>query len=395
MSTRTPLAWKNLTSSWRKCLLAASGVGFAVVLMFMQIGFRGALIDNNVQILAPLDTSYANLAVISRSRYNLTTEQRFSRRLLEAVAGRCAGGRMMPLQLERGTARIHVAGRRPRPIRVMAVETDVPQMFRDPELRQRLARARQLGGALVDRRSKSMYGFASDVEELRTQYAELNGQQVPLIDFFSMGTDFSSDGTLLMTTDVYAQYFPWRNPGGEPNEVIDIGLIHLDAVDTDALQLAAAELQDLAPAQIQVMPTRDLIAREKAFWLRSTPIGKIFTVGVLLGLVVGAIICYQIQFTDITDHLPEFATLKAMGYPPAYFVRFVVAQSFYLACLGFVPGALISWGLYALLTETSGLIMAMTLVRATIVFTLTLGMCVVSGVFAMRKLFTTDPASLF
>ncbi len=395
MAIGTPLAWKNLTSSWRKCMLAATGVGFAVVLMFMQIGFRGALIDNNVQILAPIDTEYANLAVISRARYNLTTEQRFSRRLLEAVAGRSTGRHVMAMQLERGTARIQVEGFRPRPIRVMAVDIEFVEMFEHPDLVRKLRRAQQVGGALVDRRSKSMYGFAKEPGQLQSQYAELSGQRIPLVGFFDMGTDFTSDGTLLMTTEAYAKYFPWRNPGGDPNDVIDIGLVHVDSSDPDALKTEAAKLQSIAPDQIRVFPTRDLIAREKAFWLRSTPIGKIFTVGVLLGMVVGAIICYQIQFTDITDHLPEFATLKAMGYRPGYFVRFVVAQSFYLACLGFVPGAVVAWGLYALLTETSGLIMAMTMARGTTVFGLTLAMCVVSGMFAMRKLFTADPASLF
>ena len=114
-----------------------------------------------------------------------------------------------------------------------------------------------------------------------------------------------------------------------------------------------------------------------------------------MGLVVGAIICYQIQFTDISEHMPEFATLKAMGYGPSYFWSVILCQSLYLACLGFLPGLAASIGLYALLAESSGLIMSMTLDRIVLVWSLTLLMCLVSGSLAIRKLFTTDPASLF
>ena len=114
-----------------------------------------------------------------------------------------------------------------------------------------------------------------------------------------------------------------------------------------------------------------------------------------MGLVVGAIICYQIQFTDITDHMPEFATLKAMGYGPRYFWGVILCQSLYLACLGFVPGMAVSAGLYWVLSQSSGLLMMMTLPRILLVWCLTVVMCIISGALAIRKLFGTDPASLF
>ncbi|GIW98553.1 MAG: ABC transporter [Pirellulaceae bacterium] len=395
MPRQTPLAWYNLTSSWRKCLLSASGVAFAVVLMFMQIGFRGALIDNNVRILSLFDLDYANLAVISRARYNLTTEQRFSRYLLEAIAGRPTITDVTIVQLERGTAKVKVAGHRAKPIRVMAVDIEARRMFADASLWQRLQAAQRQGAALVDRRSKPSYGFAAREEQLLAQSVELNGQQLPLLGFFELGTDFSSDGTLLLTPDVFAEYFPWRNGAGSANGIIDIGLLHADVDRAEELSTVAADLQSLAPAQIQVLPTAELIAAEKRFWLQATPIGKIFTIGTLLGFVVGAIICYQLLFTDITEHLPEFATLQAMGYSSRYFVSLVLWQSLYLSCLGFLPGLLVSLGLYQVLTATSGLYMSMPVSRVALVFLLTTLMCILSGLIAMRKLYRADPASLF
>jgi putative ABC transport system permease protein len=115
----------------------------------------------------------------------------------------------------------------------------------------------------------------------------------------------------------------------------------------------------------------------------------------MMGLIVGAIICYQIQFTDINDHMSEFATLKAMGYSSGYFWRFILSQSFFLACLGFLPGCLASYAMYGLLSHYSGLVMMMTWDRVLLVWCLTLAMCVFSGGLAIRKLFRSDPASLF
>ena len=386
---QTPLAWKNLTSSPSKCLLAATGVGFAVVLMFMQIGFRNALLDSNVQIFQLFK---ADLVVISRARYNVSTEQRFPRFLIEQARAQTGVRASCSVYVERGTASIQVEGERARPIRVIAMQL-ASDFFAEPELFQRLEDADRRNAALVDRRSKSEYGFGTTVETLELQHVELNKKEVSLVGQFVLGTDFAHDGTILMSERMLPTFFPWRGRAGNPLDVIDIGL--LQAQDGADLFELRDRIQALAPKQIQVYLTQDLIRQELLFWSRSTPIGIIFGIGTIMGLVVGAIICYQIQFTDISEHMPEFATLKAMGYRPRYFWSLILCQSLYLACLGFVPGVLVSWGLYWLLAEASGLIMRMTCERIGFVWALTVVMCVVSGVLAIRKLFRADPASLF
>src|SRR5208283_1763479 len=40
---RTPLAWYNLTYNKARTAVAAAGVSFAVVLVFMQLGFLGSV----------------------------------------------------------------------------------------------------------------------------------------------------------------------------------------------------------------------------------------------------------------------------------------------------------------------------------------------------------------
>ncbi|MCR9292404.1 MAG: FtsX-like permease family protein [bacterium] len=390
---KTPLAWYNLTSNWNKCALAATGVGFAVALMFMQIGFQRALIDNNVRVLsAVVDEQYANLVVISRARYNLSTEQRFPRSLLQRLAGDPRVESFCAFNIDRSLARVQVQGHAAVPIRVVAIELAEPGYLAQPQLHQDLLRAEAVNAALVDRRSKLIYGFARDPNQLKDQWVELNGRALPIAGQFELGTDFGNDGTLLMSARLHATYFPFRNGLKDPADSIDIGLLH---AATDHPEELAAELERLAPSQIMVKTTTGLIEDEKRFWNRQTPIGRIFLIGTIMGLVVGAIICYQIQFTDITDNMPEFATLKAMGYGTSYFWSVILSQSFYLACLGFLPGLMIAQLLYMMLSAWSGLIMEMSLLRIAVVFLLTLLMCATSGALAIRKLFRADPASLF
>jgi putative ABC transport system permease protein len=392
---RTPLAWNNLTSSLGKCALAATGVGFAVVLMFMQIGFRNALIDNNVQLFTLFDVRYANLAMVSQARYNLSTAQRFPRILVDQALAMPEVESVCCVSVERSTAKVQVAGFRARPIRVIGVQLHNGQFFRDASLYMRLVAANAELGGLVDVRSVAAYGFATDVEQLRQQRIELNKRRLNIVGQFELGTDFANDGSLLMSERLHGNYFPWRSATRVPSDVVDIALLHVPNASGPELKRLAEQLTAISPEQLDVRPTQQFITREKEFWSRATPIGKIFAIGTLMGLVVGAIICYQIQFTDISEHMPEFATLKAMGYSNGYFWRLVLCQSFYLACLGFLPGLLVSYGLYAVLADVSGLVMSMTWDRILLVWGLTLGMCLVSGLLAIRKLFSTDPASLF
>lgn len=395
MAIRTPLAWKNLTSSFGKCALAATGVGFAVVLMFMQIGFRNALIDNNVQIFSLFNTRIVNLAIVSKARYNISTEQRFPRKLLEQAATVPGVKSVCSVSVERGTAKVMVEGHTARPLRVIGVQLCDPSFFAESRLYEQVQQADALQAALVDTRSKPAYGFAETKQELVDQRIELNGKRLPVIDQFELGTDFANDGTLMMSERLHARYFPWRSSTGNPADVVDIGLLQVAADSKAELDAIARQIQQFAPNTIDVRRTEEFISREKYFWANSTPIGKIFMIGTIMGLVVGAIICYQIQFTDISEHMPEFATLKAMGYGPGYFWGLILCQSFYLACLGFLPGLLVSLGLYQLLAASSGLVMSMTWDRIGFVWVLTLVMCIVSGSLAIRKLFNTDPASLF
>ena len=393
--SRTPLAWKNLTHDWRRLAVAVGGIGFAVLLMLMQIGFMYALFDSPFKVVDGLN---GDLFLVSKARYAVAAEKRFP---LERIhqAESCQGVQEAhPVYAERTIAILRtLAGRRPNkgyPIRVIGFDVDAP-VFRTPEVNGQLAAIRPPRTALIDRQSKrSKFEFDFDNwQHLRTQPAELANQRIQLVGTFDMGTDFAHDGNMIMSKENFARYFPGRQPYGDPLAIVDLGVIMLDE-GADVAQVQRS-LQATLEEDVFVKTRDEYRLKEKEFWNTSTPIGRIFFAGVLVGFVVGVIICYQIIYADIADHMSEFATLKAMGYRGQYFIRLIVSEALFLSLLGFIPGIIIGQLIYWYVANTTGLPMAITLGRASFVLMLTVAMCIASGLLAVRKLLQADPASLF
>ncbi len=387
--TRTALAWKNLVNDWRRLALGSAGVAFAAILMFMQNGFRNALLDSPVRLLEMVD---CDLVGISVARYSLPTDQTFPASLYDRGIADADVKSALPMYLERSRAQVRVAGQPRRPIRVIAMQ---PQSgwFIDKQMDDLMPRLMPTGTALLDRRSRSTYGFAiNDPETLAEQPIELLDRRLRIVGLVDIGNDFANDGTLVVSRDTFARFFPFRG-GGNATDEVDLALIRaIRGADLNAL---AARLTALDPRVWLVLPRQALIDREIQFWNRQTPIGMIFFVGAIMGFAVGVIICYQILFNSIHDSLPEFATLKAMGYDNRYFVWLVARQAIYLSLLGFIPALLISSLVFELLQWSIGLPMQLTLPRIALVLGLTTAMCLVSGLFALRRLLSADPASLF
>lgn len=387
--TRTPLAWKNLTGNPRRLCLGLAGIGFAIVLMFLQNGFRHALLDSQTRLLTILNS---DLVAIHPLRYSLPTEQRFPRWLLERAAADSAIRWAEPIYVERSTSRIRVEGFKQRPIRVIALPTN-PRVVDDIAIAEQLPRITAPGSAIVDAFSKAQYGFAiSNPELLREQHAELCDRRIRLVGSVKIGTDFTVDGSLLVSPATLEQTFPLRGDG-HPLSVVDFGLIRLN--DGASPQEVANRLTALAPKQWLVLTTDQLTQRERHFWEANTPIGTIFLIGTIVGFVVGVIVCYQVLFTNIQDSMPELATLKAMGYSNRFFLLMILRQSVYLAILAFIPATLVTVMLFKALQSAAGLPMVLSPERLATILGLTLVMCIVSGLLSLRKLLSADPATLF
>jgi putative ABC transport system permease protein len=152
---------------------------------------------------------------------------------------------------------------------------------------------------------------------------------------------------------------------------------------------------DLIVDDTRIMTMEGFINFERVYWQRGTSIGFIFTLGTVMGFIVGIVIVYQILYTDVSDHMAEYATLKAMGYSNFYLSKVVIQEAIVLSVLGFIPGFLVGNGLYALTRNATRLPIEMTIERVIQVFILTLVMCTISGAISLRKVQSADPAEMF
>lgn len=383
--SRTNLAWSNLTHSWRTLALAVFGIGFAVLLMTMQIGFRNAMLDSTVAAIEQLN---ADLVITSAARYAFGVPERFSRRRLQqslAVEGVAAA---YPLYVETRTAMLeNSATGIGHPIRVFAFEPDDP-VFSLPDIRKRQSELATLNTALFDIKSKREYGAMGE----GTQTA-LSGRTIRIVGTFALGTDFANDGNLMISARTMAAIFRWPRAGQDGMGEVDIGLIRLkNPGQAHALQ---ARLLEVLPDDVRVLTRAGFGRQERQFWQSSTPVGFVFGLGTVMGFLVGIIFCYQILYSDISDHLAEFATLKAMGYSKGYFVGVVFQEALLLALFGFAPGIAVAGLLYWSLGGLTGLLLDLTVPRALLILALTLSMCLASAALAVRKVLSSDPAELF
>jgi putative ABC transport system permease protein len=203
-----------------------------------------------------------------------------------------------------------------------------------------------------------------------------------------MGTSFAADGNVVTSDTNFMRIFPNRNAA-----LIDVGFIRLRQ-GANPLQVQA-DLQKKLNDTVYIFTFSQLVKYEQDYWNNNAPIGLIFGFGVIMGLVVGMVIVYQILFTDITNHLNEYATLKAMGYRHSYLVAVVFSSAFLLAILGFIPGFAISLWLYSMAEKAIYIPFPMPLSKIMTVLGFIVGMCSIAGLLAIRKLRAANPADLF
>ena len=377
------LAWLNLTHNKRRLAVSIAGVVCTVLMMFMQVGFLHALFDGQLGLLERLDTG---LVVLSTRTRTLTDTTPFPQRRLAqalAVSGVVA---VQPLYVASATWK-NPHERRTRTIRVLAFDP-MASVLRIPELERSRDALQWADTALFDVQSKPSYGRIAPGMRV-----ELARHTLRIVGLFTLGTDFVYDGTVLMSDRNFGRFFPSRLSAEGALRRVDIGLLQLVA-GVDPVLVQRAVLQ-IVPADVLVLTKAELRAREMAYWQDSTPIGFVFTLGTAVGFVIGVMICYQILFTDVVDHLPQFATLKAMGYTNRYLIAVVLQEALLLSGLGFLPGLGLTQVLYIVLARLTGLPFSLTVWRTGLVLLLTVALAMVAGVIAVRKVVSTDPAEVF
>jgi putative ABC transport system permease protein len=382
---KTPLAWRQMSRQKTRLFVAIAGIAFADFLMFFQLGVRDALFDSQV---TPYTTLKGDLFLVNKLSDNLQSIKSFSRNKLYKIAGVNGVKSLATLYVSQASWRNpeNLASRK---LFVYGINPNQPA-FDLPEVNGQLNKLKLLNRALFDRAGlvPQLGDVPSLLKKQNPLIVQTNDYQIQIVGLFKLGSSFSADGNLIVSDSTFLRLFPQR----QAND-IDLGII--DVESNASIEQIQADLRAKLPDDLLVLNIAEFTARESAYWSTGSSIGPTFNLGVAIGFLVGAVIVYQILYTDVSDHLPEYATLKAMGYSDIYLIKVIAQEAFILAVLGFLPGFLLSSGFYIFFQSVTFLPTAMKLARAVTVLVLTFVMCIGAGAIAMQKLRAADPADIF
>jgi putative ABC transport system permease protein len=383
---KIPVAWKQLTKQRTKTLIAIAGIAFADVLMFMQLGIWEALFNSAVELHSSLN---GEIVLVSGRYKSLISLDPFSERRLRQAEGFAGVESTSPIYLN------FVQWKNPQNKDIWNIFAigfnPEDKVLNKPEVIENQEKLHFPDSVLFDQGSRKEFG---PVPSLLEQGAggvttEVENRLVSVEGLFKMGTSFGINGNIITSDINFLRILNKKRQKG----LIDIGLIKLSP-DANA-QEVLSNLRVNLPDDVRVLSKEEFITQEKNFWNTSTPVGFTFALGAVIGFMVGSVIVYQILYSDVSDHLSEYATLKAIGFKDRYLLSIVFQEALILAAIGFIPGIAIAVGFYATMKQATLLPIAMTPGRAVFIFILTGIMCSVSAAIAVRKLQSADPAEIF
>lgn len=384
MSSSVLLAWRQLSHHKVKMVVASAGVVVAVMLMLVQLGIRQGAMDNGVAVTRRITS---DLIVVSPRTRTIFQSNQFPRRLLFRLPAHPSVDRVEEVYM--GQARFrNLWDHREYPISVTGLDPRSSLM----NLQGYSKYQTQLelpDRAIFDGLSRDSFGpVAKHLREVGPLETEVNFRKVTLQAVIEVGISFSSDGNLYTTPVNFLRMFPARRAGS-----IDLGLVSVKP-GTD-LQKLKRELQPYLGAEATVLTKEELVAAEIRFLREAHPLDFIFGMGAAVGFFIGFVVVYQILYSDVTNHLPQFATMKAMGFTDNYLLRVVLSQAMILTVMGYIPGFFMAIGLYEVATKAIQMKFSMTIDRALGVFAATVIMCGFSAMIAIQKARTADPADVF
>ncbi len=384
ITNRTKLGWLQLKHDKIRLLTAISGIAFADILIFMQIGFMNALYETNTQYPRYIN---ADIVLLSTQARNLKELRTFPRRRLYQA---------MDIPGVESAEALYVSTidwRNPQTRRqtAMLLLGQNPQRpaFDLPAINDNLNTIKLADTVLLDSASRGNYQeVIAQVKQGVLITTEIERRTITIGGLFRVGASFAHDGALITSDQNFLRLFPKREAGA-----VSMGIINLQS-GYDPEQLRRL-LNSYLPEDVQALTHQEYVELEVNYIKKQSPIGFVFGLGTVVGFFVGVVIVYQVLSTDVNDHLAEYATLKAIGYRHLYLLGVVFEEAIILTILGFIPGVAVSVGLYRLTSGATGLAMNMPLARIISIFISTVFMCGLSGAIASCKLQSADPADIF
>ncbi|MDA8637750.1 ABC transporter permease [Rhodospirillales bacterium] len=358
----------------KRLFLSTCGISFAVIIMFMQLGFFNGINDSQANIARLIN---ADLVLIHKKRTHLNKWNRFAPIHLQQVISMPGVSEGVPVYKD-GVGLKNPETKQVKRIIMYAFPPEsIP--FNLPDATQKdWASLKVKGNCLFDARSRDIFGKFQVGDNLTIEEKPFR-----LSGFVTVGPNIINDGTLLCAEG------SWRAPA----DYLIMGLVRLkDGIDQQqVIDRIRTNLDD----DLLIMTPIELAEREIRYTVINAPVGAVFGIGLIVSLFIGTVICYQILFNEVTDNLAQYATLKAMGFDSSFLYKIILEEASVLAVIGFLPGLLLSFLIYDITADATRLIMDFNVIRVAFIFFLTLFMCLIAGFLAMRKVLTIDPADLY
>ena len=375
---KTPLAWHNVTHNKVRTAASVMGVCFAIVLVYMQLGFYDSCYRSSTMLLDQLDFDIVLLSpqyVHLRAAGSIPKERLYQAKAVPGVSS------VAPCYVGNGMYR-NQQDRTEHEIVVLGFDAST-QPFQLAALQQQVHRLSQLDAGIMDTLTGRGYG---PVE--RGESTEIDGHSIEIAETYSHGAGFVCDATILVGDRTFSRLF-----GGYPLSNVSLGLVKLDD-SIDGASVASA-LDSQLPPDVRVWRRDQIQGSEQRFYVEVKPLGVMFSAGVVLAFLVGAVILYQVLASEIMNQFKEYATLKAMGYQDAYLNWIVLQQAWIFAIFGFVPATVMAMIMYQVTRASTNAPMVMTGSRILFVLAISVAMCSLSGLLVSRKLGRADPVELF
>lgn len=384
MAQRIPLAWKQLTFEKMKLLTAVAGVMVSVMLMWVQLGILASVYDSATVVHRAIR---ADLVLLHPLSDNLNTAKPFSVRTLYRARGHGEVVEVGELLLGGVTWRNPDDGSQWQ-IQCFGLDPDDGWLAIDG-LTDRATDLRAADTFLYDRKSRAVFGeVLKPFDAGETVEVEVGRRRTRMVGTTAMAASFGQMGNMVTNRENYLRLRP-----GHSADQVHVGLLRLrPGADVDAVK---RELETELDPEVKVFTPQEFAEFELRYWKTNAPVGFIFMMGTVVGFFIGFIVVYQILYTDVTNHLPYYATMKAMGFTDGFLLRLVVKQGVILSIVGYIPGTLLALAFYKAVNAATGIPIQPTWERAGFLLGLTCLMCFLSGVMATRKLRAADPADVF
>jgi len=372
------LAWRILTHDKGRTALALVGIFMAILLVFIQLGLFFAVPQGGMLLY---DNMRFDLLLVSDQYEYQAQPGAFPVSRLAAARGSPDVAEATPLYFGAAKWKSGEGGMWPD---LFVIGFDPASgVFTPDSVRARRGVLARTDTVLVDSTTRPIFGplDAGRVVKIGDRDETIGGQ-------YLLGTGFMGLGVALVSATNFARLFPRRGLSAA-----NLGLIRLKpGVDPER---AAVEVQKLTGADTQLFTRAKLAGRETSYWTTRTSVGLIFGSGLLISIVVGIMVVYQIVSTQVSRHLPQFATLKAIGYADAALAGTVAAMSLMITVAGFVPAVAAGMWLYREIRQKTLLPVTMSAGHVAAVLAAALVMAAVSALLAVGGLRRADPADVF